>query len=138
MNSDASTKNSGAHVSRRCFLRQSAVAAGLLAVGGLGSLVATREQIWRVRPIPGIKYSRADLAHFRYKIYPSVAAAKGRLPHRGLRYQVERFDMALPDTVTIHALFGGRKDLDFRVASDVKYVQGLGLDAEVVAGLVAG
>jgi hypothetical protein len=128
----------GSQISRRRFLRQSVAAAGLLAVGGLGASLSVRDRVWCVRPVRSVKYARADLAHFRFKIYPSAAAARARLPHKGMRYELVRIDIGMPEGVTVDGLFNGRKDLDVRVASDVRRMQALGVDVDFVAGLVAG
>ena len=81
--------------------------------------------VFALRAIPGIKYSRADLNHFAHKIYPSQQAALDRLPHRGLRYRVEPIQMETH--CTLEQLFAGRKDIDTRVKSDQQHLRKFGL-----------
>jgi len=74
-------------------------------------------------PLPGKKYSRADRGHMTNKIYPDAASAMKRRPYAGFKAQLVEKTLSCSQPVTVQELFNGRKDIDFRVASDMKQLK---------------
>jgi len=89
---------------------------------GFKSLLASGHsvRVMMFEPLPGKKYSRADAGHMKNKIYPDAASAMKRQPHQGFKAKLVEKELSCTQPVTVQEFFGGRKDIDFRVASDMK------------------
>jgi hypothetical protein len=144
-------------VTRRVFLTTAATFIGTIPILGLigRSLLPLRRNsyqqaaarhdlcsdpisVYKMVPLPGIKYDKAEMRHMANKIFPSVAAARARRPHRGFLYGLK--PIALPRSLTNGmdqcALFCNRKDFDQRVRADRRHWQRLGVDVDTVFSVV--
>jgi hypothetical protein len=94
--------------------------------------------VYKMVPLPGVKYDNAEIRHMANKIFPSIDAARARRPHRGFVYGLKA--VPLPRALTCgmdeSALFCSRKDFDQRVRKDRRHWQNLGVDADAVFGTV--
>ncbi len=94
--------------------------------------------VYKMVPLPGCKYSKADAPHMANKIFPSLEAARGRRQHKAFFYGLKRIDLArsLVNGMGSDTLFCSRRDLDYRVAKDRRHWRRLGVDMEAVFRVV--
>ncbi len=94
--------------------------------------------VYKMVPLPGIKYGNAERRHMANKIFPSVAAARAQRPHRGFLYGLK--PVPLPATLVNgmdgYTLFCNRNDFDQRVRTDRHHWQRLGVGVNAVFGVV--
>jgi hypothetical protein len=78
------------------------------------------------------------MRHMANKIFPSIAAARARRPHRGFLYGLKSVPLprSLINGMDQYALFCNRKDFDQRVRADRHHWQRLGVDVDTVFGIV--
>ena len=115
-------------LTRRSFIATigtAGIAAGLMSSFPIGRSRHT-VRVVTFSPIAGRCYRRADLGHMANKIYPDKASALSRRPHAGFRAKLAYTTITVNEPVSAETLFAGRKDLDFRVASDMKRLQQFG------------
>ncbi|HMP90470.1 MAG TPA: twin-arginine translocation signal domain-containing protein [Kiritimatiellia bacterium] len=114
-------------VSRRSFIGLVSVATaavGLTNVPFLGFLENRYSvRVFKFEAISGVRYSRADKGHIANKIYPDVASAVSRRPHRGFKAELKETVVYTKQPVSITELFAGRRDIDFRSKPDIKHFQ---------------
>ena len=148
---------SGRPLDRRGFLQ--ATAKFLLAVPFLGlfsgSLLRLRPDfhqkawpqrdvsagpitVYKMVPLPGLKYGKAEMAHMANKIFPSIEAARARRPHGGFLYGLKTVPLpgSLVGGIDAYTLFCNRKDFDQRVRTDRHHWQRLGVDVDIVFGVI--
>ena len=115
-------------LTRRSFIATIGTAG--IAAGLVGSWTVGRSrhtvQVVTFAPISSRVYRRADLGHMANKIYPDKASALARRPHAGFRAKLVYTTISLNQPASVEDLFAGRKDLDFRVASDMKRLKEFG------------
>lgn len=104
---------------RRTFVRTLGAFLGLLFVPlhqwiGRGLLSQT---VFRMLPVPGIRYSRADWNHMKNRLFSSRRALVDELPHRGFIFAVEEKPVLL-SRAELDQLFSGRASLDNRRVQD--------------------
>jgi hypothetical protein len=94
--------------------------------------------VYKMVPLPGHKYDKAELRHMANKIFPSIEAARARRPHRGFLYGLRAVPLpcSLVNGMDQHKLFCHRKDFDQRVRRDLHHWQALGIDTAAVFGVV--
>ncbi len=94
--------------------------------------------VYKMVPLPGHRYDRADISHMANKIFPSIEAARARRPHRGFLYGLKAVPLPRPlvNGMDEYTLFCHRKDFDQRVRRDLHHWQNLGLDVNAVFGVV--
>jgi hypothetical protein len=94
--------------------------------------------VYKMVPLPGLKYAKADAPHMANKIFPSIDAARARRPHKAFIYGLKRIDLprTLVNGMGRYPLFCGRKDLDARVASDRRHWRRLGVDMDTVFSVI--
>jgi hypothetical protein len=94
---------------------------------------------YKMVPLPGHKYDKAETSHMANKIFPSIEAARARCPHRGFQYALKAVPLprSLVNGMDEYTLFCHRKDFDRRVRRDLHHWQNLGLDVNAVFGVVA-
>jgi hypothetical protein len=145
-------------VTRREFIATSAGFLGSLSVLGLLSRSFLKPQpdfyeralrgrdfsgtpatVYKMVPLPGRKYDRAETNHMANKIFPSIEAARVRRPHRGFMYGLKAVSLPRPlvNGMDQYALFCHRKDFDQRVRRDKHHWQNLGVDVNAVFGVVS-
>jgi hypothetical protein len=94
--------------------------------------------VYKMVPLLGIKYNKAEIGHMANKIFPSIEAAHAHRPHRGFLYGLKA--VPLPNSIVggmdKDTLFYNRKDFDQRVLSDKHYWQRLGVNVSVIFGVV--
>jgi len=95
--------------------------------------------VYKMVPLPGRKYNRAEVSHMANKVFPSIEAARARRPHPGFLYALKAVPLprTLVNGMDEHALFCHRKDFDQRVRRDLHHWQNLGLDVNAVFGVVS-
>ncbi|MBU0677782.1 MAG: twin-arginine translocation signal domain-containing protein [Verrucomicrobia bacterium] len=119
--------------SRRRFLKLLGVSGVAAAVFPLAARAAGPTcEVIVLRPINGRKYPKALKGHFANKIYPNERCAFDRLPYRWVKCIVTDVQVTLPQDVTRFQMFGGRNDLDVRVAGDRKHLESLGFDMNML------
>jgi hypothetical protein len=144
-------------VTRREFLTTGAKIVGLIPLLGFftGSLFQLRLNfyqkamlrrnlagepitVYKMVPLPGRRYAKADPKHMANKTFPSIDAARARRQHAAFFYGLKRID--LPRTVVNghdkYTLFCGRNDWDVRVAKDRRHWQKLGINLNSVSNTV--
>jgi hypothetical protein len=146
----------GKDVTRREFLASGAQYLGFISLGVFGSSLfrsahSSQQKsgrnlnspdevvtVYKMVPLPRIKYDKAEINHMANKIFPSIAAAHAHRPHRGFLYGLKA--VPLPNLLVVgtnqNTLFCGRKDFDQRVRTDRRYWQHLGVDTDAVFGVV--
>ena len=94
--------------------------------------------VYKMVPLPSIKYDNAEMRHMANKIFPSVAAARARRPHRGFIYGLKTVPLprSLINGTDQNTLFCSRKDFDQRVRADRRHWQRLGIDVDTVFSTV--
>ncbi len=94
--------------------------------------------VYKMVPLPGVRYNKAETRHMANKIFPSIEAAKSHRPHRGFLYGLKPIHLAaaVVNGRDAYALFGNRKDFDQRVLSDRLHWQRLGIKQSAVFGIV--
>ena len=94
--------------------------------------------VYKMVPLSGLKYGKAEAHHMANKIFPSIDAARACRPHKGFLYGLKAVPLpgALVNGVDGAALFCGRKDLDQRIRTDRHHWQHLGVDIDTVFGVV--
>jgi hypothetical protein len=95
--------------------------------------------VYKMVPLPGHKYDKAEMNHMANKIFPSIEAARARRPHRGFVYGLKAVPLprSLINGMDQYTLFCHRKDFDQRVRRDLHHWQNLGVDVNAVFGVVA-
>jgi hypothetical protein len=95
--------------------------------------------VYKMVPLPGRKYDKAETNHMANKIFPSIEAARARRPHRGFLYGLKAVPLprSLVNGMDQYTLFCHRKDFDQRVRRDLHHWQALGVDVNAVFGVVA-
>lgn len=90
--------------------------------------------VYKMVPLPGREYAKADAPHMANKLFPSIEAARARRQHKAFFYGLKRLDLprSLVNGMDGDTLFCSRKDLDCRVAKDRRHWQRLGIDVEAV------
>jgi hypothetical protein len=94
--------------------------------------------VYKMVPLPGCKYDKAEVRHMAHKIFPSIDAARARRPHRGFLYGLKAVPLQRPlvNGMDEHALFCGRKDFDQRVHADRHHWRNLDIDITAVFDVV--
>ena len=94
--------------------------------------------VYKMVPLPGIKYDKAEICHMANKIFPSIAAAHAHRPHRGFLYGLKAVPLprSLVNDTNGNVLFCGRKDFDQRVRTDQHLWRHLGVDVAAVFSIV--
>jgi hypothetical protein len=94
--------------------------------------------VYKMVPLPGRKYDKAETHHMANKIFPSIEAARARRPHRGFLYALKAVPLPrlLVNGMDQYTLFCNRKDFDQRVRRDLHHWQALGIDTDAVFGVV--
>jgi hypothetical protein len=94
--------------------------------------------VYKMVPLTGVKYDNAEIRHMANKIFPSIAAARARRPHRGFLYglKVVPLPASLVNGMDGYTLFCNRKDFDRRVRTDQHHWQRLGVDVNAVLSVV--
>jgi hypothetical protein len=94
--------------------------------------------VYRMVPLPGLKYDKAETRHMANKIFPSIEAARARRPHRGFLYGLKAVSLpcSLINDTAQGTLFCNRKDFDQRVRTDRRHWQNLGVNVDAVFGIV--
>jgi len=94
--------------------------------------------VFKMVPLPGVKYGNAEIRHMANKIFPSIDAARARRQHPGFLYGLKKIVLPRSQTngMDEYTLFCGRKDLDARVASDRRHWQRLGIDIDQVFSVI--
>lgn len=95
--------------------------------------------VYKMVPLPGRKYDKAETNHMANKIFPSIDAARARRPHRGFVYGLKAVPLprSLVNGMDQYTLFCHRKDFDQRVRRDLHHWQALGVDVTAVFGVIA-
>ena len=94
--------------------------------------------VYKMVPLPGYKYGKAEARHMANKIFPSIEAARAHRPHRGFVYGLKAVPVPRPlvNGMDQCALFCGRKDFDQRVHADRYHWQSLDIDITAVFDVV--
>ncbi len=94
--------------------------------------------VYKMVPLPGYRYYNADRGHMANKIFPSIEAARARRQHPAFFYGLKQVELApsLVNRVGASDFFGGRKDMDVRVAADRRHCQKLGIDVDNIFEVV--
>ncbi len=94
--------------------------------------------VYKMVPLPGIKYGNAERRHMANKIFASIEAARAHRPHRGFLYGLKPvlLPAALVNGMDQHTLFCTRKDFDQRVRTDQRHWQRLGIGMNAVFDIV--
>ena len=95
--------------------------------------------VYKMVPLPGHKYDKAETSHMANKVFPSIEAARARRPHRGFVYGLKAVPLprSMVNGMDQYTLFCHRKDFDQRVRRDLHHWQSLGVDVNAVFGVVA-
>ena len=123
-------------ISRRAFVKIAGLGAVVLSLAPTLYKRLQSIEVVVLRPLKDQKYSNAAKRHFANKIYPSKEAALQRLPHRGLRFQIETCRLHVSADATTETLFQKRQDLDIRVVSDQQHMEMLGITEKEVKRLL--
>jgi hypothetical protein len=147
-----------AEVTRRKFLATGVSLLGSLSIFGLLRLPFLKPQagfytkalqnrnfsgasttVYKMVPLPGHKYDKAETNHMANKVFPSIEAARARRPHRGFVYGLKAVPLprSMVNGMDQYTLFCHRKDFDQRVGRDLHHWQSLGVDVNAVFGVVA-
>jgi hypothetical protein len=94
--------------------------------------------VYKMVPLPGLKYGKAETRHMANKIFPSIEAARARRPHGGFLYGLKTVPLPRPliNGMDGQALFCGRKDFDQRVHADHHHWRDLDIDTTAVFNVV--
>lgn len=94
--------------------------------------------VYKMAPLAGTKYGKAEMNHMANKIFPSIKAAKAHRPHKGFLYGLKAVPLpaSLISGMDKYALFGSRKDFDRRVLSDRQHWQLLGIRTNAIFSIV--
>ena len=94
--------------------------------------------VYKMVPLPGCKYDKAETRHMANKIFPSIEAARARRPHRGFLYGLKPVPLprSLVNGMDRDALFCSRKDFDQRVNTDRHHWRNLDIDTTAVFDVV--
>jgi hypothetical protein len=94
--------------------------------------------VYKMVPLPGRKYDKAETRHMANKIFPSIDAARARRPHRGFLYGLKPVPLprSLVNGMDQQALFCTRKDFDQRVHADRHHWRNLDIDITAVFDVV--
>jgi hypothetical protein len=94
--------------------------------------------VFKMVPLPNCRYANADLPHMANKIFPSIEAARARRQHKAFFYGLKQIDLPRPlvNGMDGYTLFCDRKDLDYRVRTDRRHWQRLGIDVDSVFSMV--
>jgi hypothetical protein len=90
--------------------------------------------VYKMVPLPGIKYGNAERRHMANKIFANIEAARAHRPHRGFLYGLKPIPLpaALVNGMDQCTLFYSRKDFDQRVRTDQRHWQRLGIGVNAV------
>jgi hypothetical protein len=101
-------------------------------------LSASPITVYKMVPLPGRTYAKADAPHMANKIFPSIDAARARRQHAEFLYGLKKIDLprSLVNGMDEYSLFCNRKDFDQRVRSDQHHWQRLGVDVNAVFSVV--
>ena len=106
-------------VSRRTFMQAVVGLVGLAIIpfhhwiGG----PLFQQAVFRMRPLSGVRYSRAAWNHMNNRLFASRAELVSELPHRGMVFAIEQVPVSL-SAAELEKLFGGRPSLDKRRIKD--------------------
>jgi hypothetical protein len=94
--------------------------------------------VYKMVPLPGRKYDKAETNHMANKIFPSIEAARARRPHRGFLYGLKAVPLPRPlvNGMDQYTLFCHRKDFDQRVRRDLHHWQALGVEVSAVFDVI--
>lgn len=115
-------RQTSAVLTRRLFIQRVGSALALLLVPlqrWLPGGATVENKVLRMRPVAGLRYSRATWNHIKNRIFPSREALVAELPHRGLIFHIEELPVRLSED-ELKKLFAGNRSLDKRRASDAQ------------------
>jgi hypothetical protein len=94
--------------------------------------------VYKMVPLPGLKYGKAETRHMANKIFPSIEAARARRPHGGFLYGLKAVPLPRPliNGMDEQTLFYNRKDFDQRVHADRHHWRDLDIDTTAVFDVV--
>lgn len=106
-------------ISRRGFVARVTVLLSFLLIPHYRWLLKnlSKQRIFRMQPVIGVRYSRADWNHMKNSVFISREALVAELPHRGLVFAIEQLPVSL-SREELDLLFGGRASLDERHLRD--------------------
>jgi hypothetical protein len=90
--------------------------------------------VYKMVPLAGCRYAKADVTHMASKIFPNIEAARARRQHARFFYGLKSVTLTAAQVNGMDAwkLFCGRKDWDARVAGDVTHWQRLGINTTTI------
>jgi hypothetical protein len=106
-------------VSRRTFVQKLVGLVGFLVIPFHHwiSDISSQQIVFRMQPVPGIRYSRAAWNHMGNRIFTSRRALVAELPYRGMIFAIEQVPVSY-SREDLHGLFRGRTSLDKRRTED--------------------
>lgn len=99
---------------------------------------AARITVYKMVPLPGYRYSKADLAHMANKIFPTPEAALARRQHATFFYGLKAVSLprSAVNGLNRQILFLTRKDFDARGKTDRRHWTRLGISVDTAFQIV--